>query len=262
MLPNDNAILLFRFTESRWADAIIQGQISFSCAGAFIHQAEHTGNTVQGDLYEGVFARLNKTDSRVQLMKDTLKKDLEIIDDGDFVLLRRKSALRKPMFCYYAYTVEDAIHDCGDDAHKGINTIRHVFDDKMYSGFSENWRCSVIADNRRSTLLTLQPKPFVERIKMASVTQRINLRMKRVDYSTWSNETFFITPTDEYDELFCKQSSYSYQHEGRACLTGISLASIFDRYTLEIGSLNTDDYKKSFEPLYFDLKAKLEVNNV
>lgn len=261
MIPNDHAILLFRFTESRWADAIIKGQLSFSCAGAFINQAIRSGNTIQGDPHEAIFARLEKTDHRIQLMEKALDNDLQIIDDGNFVLLRRRSALRIPMFCYYAYTVEDAIYDCGENAHKGINTIRHNFDDKMYSGFSENWKSSVIAEDRRSTLLTIQPEPFVKRISIASAMQGLKLRMKRVDYNSWYNETFFIPPTDEYEELFCKQSSYSYQHEGRACLTEVSLASIYDRFTLEIGPLTTGDYKKSFEPLYFELTANLEVNN-
>lgn len=53
MVQDENAIILFRFGEQRWIDKFIEGDMSFSCSGAFIHQAMKTGNDVQGDPLEG-----------------------------------------------------------------------------------------------------------------------------------------------------------------------------------------------------------------
>lgn len=75
MVPDDHGVILFRFGEKRWIEKIADGNLSFSCAGAFINQAKKTGNTVQGDEYEGIFARLYPDDSRI----DKMKKNWEMI---------------------------------------------------------------------------------------------------------------------------------------------------------------------------------------
>lgn len=98
MIPNTDALQLFRFSEQRWIDKLIEGDVSFSCPGAFIHQAKMTGNNDQGDLFEGVFARLKYGDTKVTSLRKTLGKDLEIIPDGEYVMLRRKSSRRNLSF--------------------------------------------------------------------------------------------------------------------------------------------------------------------
>ncbi len=40
-------------------------------------------------------------------MQKKLLNDLEIIDDGEFVLLRRHSAKLVPVFCFFQYTISD-----------------------------------------------------------------------------------------------------------------------------------------------------------
>jgi len=50
MVPDNHALLLFRFSEHRWINAIIEGTLSFSCAGNFVEQAMKTDNNIQGDM--------------------------------------------------------------------------------------------------------------------------------------------------------------------------------------------------------------------
>lgn len=40
MIPDENAIMMYKFSENRWIKNILEGELSFSCAGAFINQAK------------------------------------------------------------------------------------------------------------------------------------------------------------------------------------------------------------------------------
>lgn len=258
MVPDNNALLLFRFSEHRWINAIIDGTISFSCAGLFVEQAMKTDNDIQGDRYEGIFARLKTGDPKVLAMRSRLGIDLEEIPDGDYVLLRRKSAMLKPIFCFYGYKAKDALEDCGEIENFGMHEITHEFDPRMYTGFSDtDWTNAEADDDRRFTMLILQPAPFIDKIKVALSKKNLLYKMGIVDYGTRAEETFFIPPTDSYDELFCKRPMYSYQYEGRVCLTNMIFTDIHKRYPLAIGALNEKEYKKSHEPLKMVLHANI-----
>ena len=258
MIPNENAIVLFRFSEQRWIDTLINGELSFSCARAFVKQAIATDNEIQGDKYEGVFARLMPDDKRIEEMERLLCKDLEKINDNGYVLLRRRSALFKPIFCFYAYRAIDALDDGAEKAVIGENVIRHDFDPQMFSGFANGyWNCAVVADDRRFTVITLQPNDFIGRINFWMKYNNLAYVMKPVNYEIQAKETFFIEPTEKYEELFCKRPQYAYQHECRICLHRKSLLSFCDRYTLNIGQLSDREYNKTFQPFYFELKATI-----
>ena len=257
MIPDNDAIVIFRFSEHRWINAIIDGTLSFSCAGAFVEQAKLTDNEIQGDRYEGIFARLQPDDPKISKMERILGNDLiKMTDEKGFVLLRRRSAMLKPIFCYYAYKARDIIIDSDGNAKLGENTIRHDFDPKMFSGFSNgDWNLNVIADERRFTTLTLYPNHFISRIKCALAKENLSYVMKPVNYEEQKNDTFFIEPTDQYDELFCKRPLYSYQYEGRICLNGIDFTFPEERFSLSIGKLGINEYHKTHCPFYMETKA-------
>lgn len=241
--------MFFRFSEQRWINAIINGELSFSCAGAYVRQAMHTDNDIQGDRYEGIFARLENDDKRIQLMKTQLGDDLKIIPDGDYTLLKRKSAMLKPIFCLYGYKAIDALSDAGEIHQLGKTTIRHEFDPNMYSGFSGDWKNNVIADDYRFTILIMEPKPLVDRIDTAFRNYGIPHIKGIVDYKLREGKTFFIEPTPLYKELFCKDPKYAYQYETRICLHKNTFSSIFDRFSLKIGKLTEKEYKTDHMPL-------------
>ena len=243
-------LMIHRFGEQRWIDKIIDGELSFSCAGAFIHQAKKTRNYVQGDIHEAVFARLLKNDVRIAQMRTQLGADLEEIPDGNYVFLRRHSAKRKPIFCFYGYTAGDALRDSSID-HVGFNRIRHEFDEKMYSGFSQNIDMrNVVSDEYRFTELTVMARAFVDRIRIAMLNNDYLYRIERIDYDTMNKDEFFISPTSNYDELFYKHPSYKYQYEARICMPDKELITIFDRFLLQIPPLHKEEYVKVHERTY------------
>lgn len=255
MVQDENAIILFRFGEQRWIDKFIEGDMSFSCSGAFIHQAIKTGNDVQGDPLEAVFARCKKDDALIEQMKSKLGNDLEIIPDGDHVFLRRESAKKRPIFCFYGYKAGDALHE-REITKLGVNKIRHDFDTRMYEGFADNLKvCNVISESHRFTQLTLMPDPFVKRVKIAMAIKGYGYTMKPINYTEFSKDTFFIEPTRHYDELFYKFPKYSYQYEARICLKDMSLPSIFDRFSVDIGHLTENEFKKTYTPMYMVFDA-------
>jgi len=258
VIPNDHAITVHRFGEQRWIDKVIAGELSFSCAGAFIHQAKKTGNYVQGDLHEAVFARLLKNDVRIAQMRALLGTDLEEIPDGDYVFLRRHSAKRKPIFCFYGYTAGDALDD-GHIDHEGLNRIRHEFDEKMYSGFSQNIDVrNVVSDEYRFTELTVIAGALGDRVRAVMDMNGFSYKMGRIDYDIMNKDEFFIQPTSSYDELFYKHPAYKYQYEARICLFNMKLNTIFDRFALQIPPLTKDEYAKVYERTYMSFDAVIK----
>ncbi len=242
-------------------DKLVQGELSFSCSGNFIYQAKISGNDIQGDQLECVFARLHKEDKKILEMKSLLKKDLEVIDDNDYVLLRRKSAKFKPIYCFYGYTAKDALID-GQITCAGHTTIQHNIDNRMYCGFSDNIKMkNVISDPFRFTQVILQPKPFIERVKKAMNKNGFRYTMRRVNYELLKDETFFIEPNENYDELFYKFPKYEYQYEARICIKDIKFTNIFERYNLEISDIPESDYWMMHEELYLKFNMIIDKTN-
>ena len=257
MIPNDHAIMMYKFGERRWIQKILDGELSFSSPAAFIHQAKISGNYVQGDLKEAVFARLLNSDCRIEEMINKLGSNLEIIPDGDYSFLRRKSAKFKPIFCMFAYTAGDAL--CNSDISKiGKQKLRLEFDKRMFEGFSQNITLNVIAETHMFTILFLQSKPFIDNVKMALKFVNIPYQMKKVKYIDMTNGEFFIEPTDSYNELFYKSVHYEYQHEARICLSGEKFTNIFERYPLRILQVLKDDYVMCNSEIYVEFIATIE----
>ena len=242
MIPNEHALMIYKFGEKRWIEKIKDGELSFSCGGAFISQAKKTGNVIQGDLREGVFARLLNTNPKILEMKEKLGSDLEIVPDGDYSLLRRRSAKFKPIYCAYAYTAGDAIKN-KTGKKLGKQKVKFEFDSRMYEGFSGMIDSNVVNDPNRFALLFLQPKPFIDRIEGALNQKKLTYKMSRVKYIDMTSEEFFIELTDNYDELFHKSIEYEYQHEVRICLTGLKFKSVYARYPLIIFRLTNQDFE-------------------
>ena len=174
MIPNEHAIMIYKFNENRWIEKILEGKLSFSCAGAFIAQAKHTGNIIQGDKFEGVFARQHKDNPKIVIMRKKLGKDLEEIPDGDYIFLRRSAKL-KPIFCVFAYTANDAIKD-GNPQTTGRQRVRLNFDRRLFDGFANESVKNVISTSHLFTVVLLQPKPFVDKMTAALIQKGVPFR--------------------------------------------------------------------------------------
>ena len=255
MIPADHSILLMRFSEQRWINSLINGTVSFSCTGAFIEQAKKDTNSTQADAFEGYFARLHKSDPRINQMRIRFKDDLEEEWSGDYVLLRRYSSKLIPIFCVYAYTAKDALNAA---KYGGSVKIEHEFDNRMFTDFGIGWGLNVVDDDHRLAMITMQVEPFKNNVLINCSRQRLKCISSYVSYDLDENDTFFIEPTAHYDELSHKRKQYSFQHEARFWLPEIRLESFKARKNLGIDRLSPSDYWVANEPLKMVLRAKLK----
>lgn len=250
MSRENTAYMLSKFGETKWMQELKKGKISFSCPGKYIQIAEETGNSEQGDLYEGIFARLKKGDLRIKECRIKLGDDLEEIYVNDFVFLRRKSTYLIPTFCFYAVKEVDLVENV-DKA--GWQKVRYDFDERMYSGF---FNSGLALDN--FSTLAIQPRPFFEYIEKK---EQFDFRIikRPINYTEFKKEEFFIEPTDERDELFYKFPKYSYQKEARIILPDIKMLNLEDRYNLDIEPLPKEDIKiiKGIE-VYIEFNLNIE----
>lgn len=236
----NNAIIIYRFSAKKWMDELREGNFSFSCPGKYIEESMTEGNDEQGDKFEAVFARLEKGDPRVREMKKKLGHDLEILDDGRYVLLRRESAKLIPTFCFFYFKVDDLHEGAVGDENCGLVPITLYFDEKMYSNFADG-----NTDEEKLTATAIYTKEFVEKaeqIIFSNDGRRFRARMAGVDYKKRTQDTFLIEPTDNYDELFYKRNKHSYQHEGRIALPGARLTDITKRMNFKTEPFNKEHW--------------------
>lgn len=255
MVPNDHAIMLFKFGEQRWMDKIIEGNLSFSCVGAYIQQYKRTGNEIQGDPYEAVFARVKKHDHIIAEMQELLGNDLELIDDNDFMMLRRRSAKYVPVFCVYGYKGVDVLNDIPEhEITIGKHHVIHEFDERMYSGFSDSLEVkNVISDSHRFTQLAIRVPEFMVRLYEHAFFDNIQFEMHPIDYKTMRDEEFFIEPNRYYKELFYKFPRYSYQIEARITIPGERLLFTHDRRNVKVRPFYKNNYYKAFTRTKFNM---------
>jgi hypothetical protein len=254
MIFEENSLLLFKFGEYKWMKKIQEGIISFSCPGRYIDIAKRTGNNEQGDIDEGVFARLKIGDSRIKKAEELVQDDLEIIPDGKYVKLRRKSTYLIPTFCFYSCRVKDLLST--NIRGVGIQKIQHKFDDNMFSGFSYDQIRNVLSYESYPTTLTIQVEPFKYLLGGELLKQGIDHQIKHINYTEFANDEFYIEPTERREELFYKFPKYSYQREARVCLHKSLSNDIYDRYNLSIGSLS-DNAKLLTNKVYLEFTANI-----
>lgn len=267
MIPPDNYIIFLKFSEQRWIDSLVNGNFSFSCVGKFIQQAQATGDTVQGDSFEGYFARLKKDDKRLTIMRSRLKDDLEESNDGNYVLLRRKSALTVPIFCIYGYQCIDAVNEAPSS---GKTRIRHNFDARLFDAFANKWNSSIVADDRRATYVILQARAIANRIAEMRDKELKNMLKKqrrerkalanrvltdRIQYDIDERGEFFINPIDNYPELLHKRCEYAYQYETRIYFPDIHLSHIFDRKSVAVSAFDKSEYRIDHMPMRMNITA-------
>lgn len=240
MIPDDHALMLFKFGEYKWIKQIQDGWISFACPGRYIDSAKRTGNDEQGDLDEGIFARLKKNDSRIREYSEKLRGDIEIINDGEYVKLRRKSTYYIPTFCFYTIKAADLLKY--ENIKLGTQRIPFHPDDRMFNYFSSCGQLSnVLSNDYVYSQLVIKPAPFKYSLMEHLIINGYDFKMGSINYKEFEKEEFFIEPTNKREELFYKFPRFSYQQEARVCLYNSKLYDIYDRLNIRIRKLLDKD---------------------
>ena len=202
--------------QERWIRSLSEGTACFNRAGFFIEKAAQTGNNEQGDLYEGVFARLRQDNPLLLQTIERFKDDIELIYDGEYTILRRSSARNIPIFCMYGIrkdelnVVKESVYfDKISRQYKG--KVHYDFPEKLYRGFLDfpektvtwNFLCSA--------------GHLFDSIEAALRKNRYTYSKCVVKYDIDISKEFYIEPDAEgpYSELTHKRIDLAYQHEVR-----------------------------------------------
>lgn len=202
--------------EEKWIKKLENGSACFSPIADYIEKGEKENNNEQGDKYEGVFARLKKNDTRIHDMEDRLKDDLEEIEDGEYILLRRKSSRTVPVFCLYGFYKEDA-----QMIELSSNNVKLelIPSSKMYNEFLNG--VSSTEEKKVAWTLFFSLGHLQQNIQTALDNKHVNYRFAKVQYDLFDGDEFFIEPTSDYPELTHKAKRLSYQKEIRWVLPNI-----------------------------------------
>jgi hypothetical protein len=241
MIPDDYALILFKFGINKHIIDLQNGNMFFSCAGNYVHIAKNKGNDEQGDKEEGIFARLYKSDKRINMYKEKFGPDLETIQDNDFMKLRRKSSLYYPLFCLYAFTAKDVLNS--GEVKVGVHEYTFRFNEKIFEAFSQarSVRCCLNKDFLPA-ISYLQPKPFLDNVKVSLFNSNCDFRIDKIDYSQKASEEYCIDPDNRRSELFYKNPKYEYQHETRICILNKKFNSIFGTEIIKLFPFAQDDF--------------------
>lgn len=254
MLGPDRSYGLFKVGQNKWIQRLYSGEVSFSCAKAYIFQAKYGGNDEQGDYDEAVFARLKKGDTRIDEMRILLGKDLEIIDDGLYVKLRRKSSCFIPIFCCYTFLYSDFASQVKK---KGDNFVKFSIPEKIYDSFLSGASSkNVLSNDCRTMGVFFQAQSFFDELEAALNTAGHSFYRTAVNYELEANEEFFIEPTDLREELFYKRPQYQYQQEERIILHRERLPTFFNRLNIQMPQLPDSERHFLPEPFYFTAHVK------
>lgn len=212
-MPKEVLCLCMKVSQQKWIEALKNGSAWFSAVGEYIKKAEETGNDQQGDKYEGVFARCRKDSDIYYSSLNQFGSDLEIIDDGEYCFLRRKSSRNVYAFCMYG--IKNTELQIQQDSLYIENNIKkakfsYFIDSKMYSDFLQDGTAP--AD---ITGYYCSAGHINEAIEKELKKTGFRWIRKMVKYDIDLDKEFYIEPSEDYPELMHKRKDLSYQHESR-----------------------------------------------
>ncbi len=205
-------VLCMKISQQKWIEKLQKGEAWFGAINEYIKKAEESGNNEQGDKYEGVFARCRKDSTLIVKCQHRFREDLEIIDDGEYCFLRRKSCRLMLAFCMYGIKKNDlelfGEIDCKDDV-KTCN-FKYYFEPKMYDSFLQDGSSSSEVAG-----FYCSAGHIINAIKKSLEIANYNWNLKMINYDIDLTKEFFINPLPDYPELWHKRKDLSYQHEFR-----------------------------------------------
>ena len=193
-----------------------------------------------------IFGRIRKDDSRLDDLRQHLGSDLEIIDDGEYVILRRYSTRNIPIFCTYGVLRDEITIDPESVHLEGrelIGTARYDFPSKIYDGFLDDddvWGFYCSAGHLHAEI-----EKSLNRCK-------IRFSKAKISYDIDLSKEFLLTIDDSYLEVTHKRIDLSYQHEIRYFLLGFPQTK---EYLLTYTPLSENSCGIAPRSLYMELKC-------
>ena len=258
-----NVYLLYKILRKEFIDSFSKGNFYFSCCSNWISIAKQNGGKGQGDLYEGVFAKYLKKNSRkpIKNYKKIFGKDLIVKSVDGYVLLRRKSSLNIPTICFYSIDNESIMKyfcECEEESdikkilneNKGKNEVTI---ERFPLRISKKYLLDFNIKSDDIEAVTIQPKNVLEQFK------KENIYFNKVIYIDMHSEFdifkgeykkfgFNLTEAiDNHIEIFFKdKDDYFHQCELRAVIKNEHLSNIKKGRLKNIKNLSHINVNKNF----------------
>ena len=211
-MADETLVLCIKISQKQWIEKLQAGSAWFGAINNYIEEAETSNNNEQGDRFEGVFARCKKNDPIIQLYQTQFGEDLEIIHDGKYCLLRRKSSRYLHAFCMYGIKNSDIKQIENVQFVDGVYTgnFHYNIDPKMYSGFLQDG-----SDASQVAGYYCSAGHINDAVERSLRAKGYQWRRSVVEYDVDLSSEFLIEPLPHYPELWHKRKDLAYQHETR-----------------------------------------------
>lgn len=211
-MQDEKLVLCIKISQKKWIEKLQAGSAWFGAINNYIVQAETSNNNEQGDKYEGVFSRCKKDNPIVIKFQHLFGDDLEIIDDGDYCFLRRKSSRQICAFCMYGIKNSD-LTPIGEITERDgviVGKFHYDVEPKMYSSFLQDGHTPAEVAG-----FYCSSGHIINAIETTLRREGYLWQRNMVHYDIDVSKEFFIEPKSNYPELFHKRIDLQYQHELR-----------------------------------------------
>ena len=211
-MQDEKLVFCIKISQKEWIEKLQAGSAWFGAINNYIVQAETSNNNEQGDKYEGVFSRCKKDSHLLEEFQHRFGDDLEVIDDGDYCFLRRKSSRQVCAFCMYGIKNTDLtpIGEINESDGVLVGSFHYDIEPKMYSGFLQDGHTPAEVAG-----FYCSSGHIINAIESSLRKEGYSWRRNMVHYDIDISKEFFIEPGHDYPELFHKRTDLQYQHEVR-----------------------------------------------
>jgi hypothetical protein len=219
-------LMTFKIIDAKYiASTMSSGSIYLGCADYYAYQEIKTGNKGQGDVNEGLYARVRKNNSSYINEQERLHGSnlLKIANDG-FWDLKLHSVINMPVFCFYTINAFDPgvryFYEPSQSLRVRYRTYQFMVPQKVWQDFgSDNF----------SIIKFLNHTDLSSRIDLSLQAEGCQNTIKnRMKYVNRENKEWFCDE-DHPAELFYKDASFSHQNEGRIIITDSKISFINEK---------------------------------
>lgn len=269
---NNDAVVFFllKIMENKYIESFVNGNVYFSCCKRWINIEKSGGKSGQGDIYEGVFAKYKKSNSRKpkQYYRKKFGKDLEVLSNDNYVLFRRRSSLMIPATCFYSFDslsiidflpayqtnrICELIEKNSDKDSFKIDNFPFIIPRQYLEEFN--------ISSKMINSVIIQPRDFLSKLKEHSVVYR---KVKYIDMSDefdiFKSKTYQTDfnmqeahALNEHIEIFYKdKNKFAHQNELRAVIKDKQLSSLNSSITIKLSglkSISAESYDEKSMPI-------------
>ncbi len=255
--PLKSKICFFKLISNKYFNT--KNEIHFGCAKKYEEDAQ-CNDSFQSDRYEGAIAVLRRENPKLKKFK-RIYNDIYEIYDGDRVILKRKSSLYLPIYCFYCADASDSRKiDLSREGNKGIVTYHLEPDSKIFDDFKESGQ-SLLLYIFNLTFFYQKMKKELSKLGKCGRLLSYDISYYTMDENgEWICPQYkHFDPKTHYYELLYKRIQFEYQKERRFVYIDDTVSEKDYKWTIfnmpeltdnGYATIDSDIYIKINQPIY------------